>query len=74
MAHQAQNILLGTLQSVPTIQALNSLVVYPQIILVLTLLIASGCKSFDHRVIEVDMAMHISDHFCQLLQNPAPLI
>lgn len=45
--HQAQNILLGTLQSVPAIPALKILVVFPQIILVLTLLIVSGYKSFE---------------------------
>ena len=45
--HQAQNILLGTLQSISSIPALKTLVVFPQIILVLTLLIVSGYKSFE---------------------------
>ncbi|MBA2726845.1 MAG: 2-oxo acid dehydrogenase subunit E2 [Parachlamydiaceae bacterium] len=30
--------------------------------------------SFDHRVIDGDLAMHISDTFCKLLQNPAQLL
>ncbi len=30
--------------------------------------------SFDHRVIDGDLAVHISDLFCRLLQNPASLL
>lgn len=30
--------------------------------------------SFDHRVIDGDLAMHISDRFCKLLRDPAPLL
>lgn len=30
--------------------------------------------SFDHRIIDGDLAVQISDRFCQLLQNPAPLL
>jgi len=30
--------------------------------------------SFDHRVIDGDLAVHISDSFCKLLQNPAQLL
>lgn len=30
--------------------------------------------SFDHRIIDGDMAVHISHHFCSLIQNPATLL
>jgi len=30
--------------------------------------------SFDHRLIDGEMATHISHHFCRLLENPAPLL
>lgn len=45
--HQAQNILLVTLKSVPAINTLKTLVVFTQIIFVLTLLLVSGYKSFE---------------------------